>query len=239
MSSTNKTTNYELSQFLGTDKPAWLSDYNSDMGKIDAGIYTAQSTATGADGKADTNATSIGTLANLTTTAKTSLVAAINEVDANADTAQTTANTAANTATQANTKATNLQTFFNLTGSQNLTVTTDKGSLAAESKINSAHNSDGSLGKIYGNIAVDLSNQTGTLTVTIANTGLHPSESITIDALAIKFVYANGAFNYSSDAKVVIATDGTATIQAELNNIVTKIHFLLPPCLLFMTDFGD
>ena len=35
MSSTNKTTNYELSQFLGTDKPAWLSDYNTDMSKID------------------------------------------------------------------------------------------------------------------------------------------------------------------------------------------------------------
>lgn len=35
MSSTNKTTNLGLSQFLGTDKPAWLGDYNSDMQKID------------------------------------------------------------------------------------------------------------------------------------------------------------------------------------------------------------
>lgn len=35
MSSTNKTTNYELSQFIGSDKPAWLVDYNGDMSKID------------------------------------------------------------------------------------------------------------------------------------------------------------------------------------------------------------
>lgn len=35
MSSTNKTTKLGLSQFLGTDKPAWLEDYNSDMQKID------------------------------------------------------------------------------------------------------------------------------------------------------------------------------------------------------------
>lgn len=35
MSSTNKTAKLSLSQFLGTDKPAWLGDYNSDMQKID------------------------------------------------------------------------------------------------------------------------------------------------------------------------------------------------------------
>lgn len=36
MTSTNKTENYDLSQFVGTDRPTWLADYNSDMGKIDA-----------------------------------------------------------------------------------------------------------------------------------------------------------------------------------------------------------
>lgn len=35
MSSTNKTTNYSLSQYIGTDKPTYLGDYNSDMLKID------------------------------------------------------------------------------------------------------------------------------------------------------------------------------------------------------------
>ena len=73
MASTNKTTNYDLSQYIGTDKPTYLTDYNQDMSKIDTGIHAAKS-------EADTNTLAIGTLSNLTTTAKTNLVAAINEV---------------------------------------------------------------------------------------------------------------------------------------------------------------
>jgi hypothetical protein len=38
MAHTNATANYELSQFLGTDKPAWLVDYNGDMLKIDTAL---------------------------------------------------------------------------------------------------------------------------------------------------------------------------------------------------------
>lgn len=36
MTATNKTSNYQLSQFVGTDRPTWLGDYNGDMAKIDA-----------------------------------------------------------------------------------------------------------------------------------------------------------------------------------------------------------
>ena len=36
MTATNHTENYNLSQFVGTDHPTWLDDYNSDMTKIDA-----------------------------------------------------------------------------------------------------------------------------------------------------------------------------------------------------------
>lgn len=35
MTATNKTANYKLSQFVGSDRPTWLGDYNSDMSKID------------------------------------------------------------------------------------------------------------------------------------------------------------------------------------------------------------
>ena len=40
MASTNHTTNYSLSQFVGSDKPAWLGDYNQDMDKIDTQMKT-------------------------------------------------------------------------------------------------------------------------------------------------------------------------------------------------------
>ena len=51
MASTTKTTNLELSQFVGTDKPAWLTDYNGDMQKIDDGYKKLKdaNTATQAD----------------------------------------------------------------------------------------------------------------------------------------------------------------------------------------------
>ena len=49
MSSTNKTSNLELSQFIGTDSPKWLTDYNSDMQKIDAGVSAVQTQANATD----------------------------------------------------------------------------------------------------------------------------------------------------------------------------------------------
>ena len=75
MSATNHTTHYEMSQYIGSDKPTYLVDYNQDMSKIDTAIY-------GAESKAGVNETNIGTLANLTTTEKSSLVGATNEVNA-------------------------------------------------------------------------------------------------------------------------------------------------------------
>lgn len=36
MTAANHTKNYNLSQFVGTDRPTWLGDYNGDMTKIDA-----------------------------------------------------------------------------------------------------------------------------------------------------------------------------------------------------------
>lgn len=47
MSHTNSTAHYELSQFLSTDTPGWLTDVNQDNAKIDTAIYNnAQDVAT-------------------------------------------------------------------------------------------------------------------------------------------------------------------------------------------------
>lgn len=69
MSATNHTTTIGLSQYISTDKPTYLTDYNGDMLAIDNaiasdrdGISTAQNKANTADGKADANKTSIDTL---------------------------------------------------------------------------------------------------------------------------------------------------------------------------------
>ena len=52
MGATNTTANYNLSQFISTDKPAWLQDYNGDMLKIDTGINAAKVAADGAQNAA-------------------------------------------------------------------------------------------------------------------------------------------------------------------------------------------
>lgn len=74
MGATNTTTHYNLSQFVSTDKPAWLQDYNGDMLKIDAGIDeakvaadTAQTTANAANGAATQAASDITALGTTVT----------------------------------------------------------------------------------------------------------------------------------------------------------------------------
>ena len=49
MAHTNSTPNYNLPQFLGTDKPAWLTDVNNAMSDIDTAIAAAKTTADSAD----------------------------------------------------------------------------------------------------------------------------------------------------------------------------------------------
>lgn len=62
MSSTNKTNNYNLSQYIGTDKPTYLGDYNGDMLKIDTQMKNNANSATDAiaqAGEAVAKATSL------------------------------------------------------------------------------------------------------------------------------------------------------------------------------------
>lgn len=66
MSATNKTTYLDLPQFIGTDVPSWLGDFNGAMEKIDTGYNNvdikagqASSTANSASSKADINTQSI------------------------------------------------------------------------------------------------------------------------------------------------------------------------------------
>lgn len=75
MGHTNQTANYNLPQFVGTDKPSWLGDINAAFAAIDTAIAAAASEASTADGKADAltttvsgHTTQIGTLQNTVTT---------------------------------------------------------------------------------------------------------------------------------------------------------------------------
>lgn len=85
MSFTNKTPNYNLPQWLGTDKPSWLVDVNGAFSAIDTAIKNAADSGSGADA-----------------TAKAALETA--------QTAKNTANDALTQADEANTKSDNANT---------------------------------------------------------------------------------------------------------------------------------
>lgn len=238
MASTNKTTNYELSQFLGTDKPAWLSDYNTDMSKIDAQMKLNSDAATAAQGDATAAGTAIGTLANLTTDAKTNAVAAINEVDLHADTAQNTANEASVDAGAALVKATALEDALNLTADTPITSgIVSTGSVSAtvsECRVTIAKNSVGSLCKVYGYINLANTASSGACVLKITDdSGLRPETDFEVEGVCFKST-SDGI----SQARLVFKTTGE--IDCTFNktaNITQDIRLMA--CVIFVKSFGD
>lgn len=237
MASTNKTSHYELSQYVGSDKPTYLTDYNNDMSAIDTGIYNAQTKANdgytladSADGKADqalTNAgnaqtdastalTRIGTMANLTTTEKTTIVGAVNEVDADI-------------------KKFNFSTFTTYTTSD---IVNNSNGTVAECSITLASNDDNSIIKLYGDFVVD--NATSNGTITIPTTRLRPTEEITINDLGIRFGYITNAGLgecYSASAK--LKTNGDIELNFIASSSFWRSRVILFPCVIFVKNFGD
>lgn len=228
MASTNKTTNYNLSQYIGTDKPTYLGDYNGDMQKIDARMKT--------------NADGFASAQSLAQTAKDTADLA----ETHAQTGITNAGTAQSTATSALAKATANETAiskFNLSVFEtvdNTDMICPNGSLnSGASSVTVARNSDGSLAKVYGTIRVDLSSYTGQVPVSFPSS-LRPAQDITIqNAVQGRLIDTNAVGN-SAGQSITIRTNGTIEIQprTSIANHVRCDYYLLP-CLYWIKDFGD
>lgn len=244
MSSTNKTTNYELSQFIGTDKPAWLGDYNSDMNKIDAQMKLNADASAGAQGTATSASNAIGTLSSLNTDEKSTLVGAINEVDTHADTAQTNASSAYLKASANETAISALTDYFNLGtyntyNNSNFTITAGGGTVNASSEISVARNSAGTLCKIYGNIVLDNTTTAGFSTVKLtADTGLRPVSRITVSGCGIGQTSGSGVDSLINTTTVSINPDGTLEFSY-YKPITGTAYIRAIACLIFVKDFGD
>lgn len=233
MASTNKTTHYELSQYVGNDKPTYLTDYNGDMLAIDNGIYASQqkadsaySLADTADGKADTaqttantavtNAgtanTNIGTMANLETTEKSTLVGAINEV-----------NTLVNKF--------DLSTFTSHGASD---VTSSQATFGYVG-ISTALNSDGSIGKVYGLIDMNVTDGVSKdVAITISVPEITVSDSFVILSAGV----AQEQGKTITACNMIVNTNHTVTLSF-YSDINGPAKIVLSPCLYFLKDFGD
>ena len=105
---TNQTANYDLPQFVGTDKPTWLGDFNEAMSDIDAGMHknataisTMQTDVASATQAASKASQDVNTLSGTVTT----LSGTVTSVQTTANNASQTASSALNTANTANGKA--------------------------------------------------------------------------------------------------------------------------------------
>lgn len=246
MASTNKTTNYELSQFIGTDKPAWLNDYNQDMVKIDTQMKANEDANEVTEGKADTNASNIGTLANLNTSAKTDLVSAVNEVYNTAGTASNVAQSASETASSASQGVDAVNDYLNLTTFTDYNYDDNaiqkSGVTCTSGKISIARNRLGTLGKIYGRIGGlnTVAWGTGKITVNV-DTGFKPDEDIVISPAGFATSGSQYDVLYTTPVNLTIKTDGKVEIEFSTTDTGTNNRYqvILTPSLYFIKNFGD
>ena len=263
MAATNHTTNYNLPQYIGTDKPTYLGDWNSTMGAIDTQMKTnadnasgalsaaqtaqtnansALSTAQGADTKADTAITNAATAQ--TTADNASNVASSALSTANA--AQSSANTANSNALAAQASADAVASKLNLTSFETISSTdasvTGSGTIT-DFNVNTATNGDGSIGKIYGRIKIYTNGSTGKI---VFPTQLRPKDAqgvatdLTVNGICNMVHGETGNVKNSQMVSITIKSNGNVEINYAWGfNSNDYNDFALIACVLFLTPFDD
>ncbi len=242
MSATNSTPNYGLPQYLPTDKPTYLGDFNKAMLDIDTNMKSIDNKAEGAEGSIATiQATANQALENANTAQQTAEQADTKAEQAGtkadvakttADTAKNTANSALNTANNAKTTADNVLSNFNLTPNTYTTVAVSGCTISGTDKITVAANSDGSIAKIYGNITINNTAQSKQIRIT--NTPLRPASEFTINPIG----FVSTANDVCYNIRGVVSTNGTITFNVFGASSGTS-NIIIFPCLYFIKDFGD
>ena len=240
MSHTNTTANYNLPQFVGTDKPSWLTDVNGAMTSIDTQMKANADSATTASGLAQSASTSVGELSNLNTTNKNNVVSAINEVNNNLITTANTATNAGTTATNASTAVNDLINYLNLTSFNTLTATSSTGYLTlSSSTLKSAVNANGTFGRIYGKIDI-VGTGNAAATITLSDTGFRPQESFSVTGFAYAIINADTTYaRYFTDLTLTFNTNGTVTITGLSVFAGMGGRIFMQTGLIFAKDFGD
>ena len=116
MSSTNTTPNFGLPQYIPTDKPTYLGDFNKAMLDIDTNMKSIENKAQSAESGVETansNATQALNTANTARETAQTAQATATEAQTKASQAQTTASQAQTTASQAQTTASQNATNIN------------------------------------------------------------------------------------------------------------------------------
>ena len=231
MGATNRTQNYNLPQFVGSDKPTWLGDFNGAMSSIDTQMKANNDLGTTANTTANTALENSASAQSTATSAQSTATGA-----------QETATTALNKslANESNIAKINLDTFTTFSKTD-ITVLNNSFSLSNTdtSSLTLATNSDGSLCKIYGQVYGTSS--ASEMVNFYIQTDLRPESNINISPCAILFLHDRSNILNSkacSIAPLTIETDGKIRIRAGAVG-GQYLRIVLLPMLYFVKNFGD
>lgn len=229
MSSTNKTTNYQLSHYVGTDKPTYLGDYNSDMNKIDTAMKANADSAS----QAQTTANSANSLAGQANTKA-------ENAQEDANTAQTTASNALAKALTNETDISNIKADFNLnviTQFNNQSVTVTNGSVIG-GVLTLAKGANNNFFKLYGAISINNISQTDFNQQYTLHTNLVINNEYTIDGVGLFIETKNTGVNSIYRVKATMKTNGDIVLDNYVSTAVGGLLVLFP-CLYINKNFGD
>lgn len=261
-----ETTNYDLPQFVGTDKPTWLGDFNTAMDTIDTAIAENASDITSLGTRvasAESAASQASTdVASLTSTVST-LSSNVQSATTTANNAQSTASSALNTANTANGKAdtntANIATntsdisdldtrvtstedaiaLFNLTNVSSVTPTRVSGTFTIPStaRLTVATNADGSLAKVYGQVTITNVTATGTAKI---STSLRPESEFNISGACLSAVYSGTtSFKRLQQVAITFKTNGDIVFPVDMVASGDTCRLIFINSLEFIKDFGD
>lgn len=235
MSFTNQTSHYGLPQYVGSDKPKYLTDFNQAMADIDAQMYenatdaaTAQSAAEGAQSTADGAVSSIGTLntqinGDPTDPSDTGLAGDVSAVEGNVNTINSLIGNGEPTTTDKTLIGAINELYSDIHGGGSDPVTAASVSFDNTTSGLTADDVQEALDEIVASIpsagAVEL--QTGTLTAGQTSVVL-TFASQTISATSLIDVYVEDGINYSAIATT--STTVTLTFEAQAANIAVAVR---------------
>lgn len=246
MAYSNHTTNYELPQYVGTDKPSYLNDFNYAMSTIDGqmktnanGVQSAQSTANGVD-------TKVGALTDLTTTSKTSIVSAINEVKGESSgvgnlTNLTTTNKSscvgAINEVNANVKNFNLSHYTKFTDTSVLTKTN---CTVSDVNLTLATNNDDSIFKFYGSVSFTATGSGGVAVDIVVPTNIS-GVTEEYEIYPMGFVAKGNPSNNNGApyCNAFVQTDGKIRLHYWAGSNRDAITLFPIPFIIFNKNFGD
>lgn len=222
MSHTNTTANYNLPQFTGTDKPSWLTDVNGAMTSIDTQMKA----------NADANTTTAGdltTLAGRVTTAEEN----ITSQGSTLQTVSNVASSASTTATNAKNEVDGLSKYLTLNINGNASVTAS-GATVNSNTVRTASNNDGTMGKIYGQINLNVTNASGA-TIKI-QTPFRPSEGFNVQGNLLLSNISDKIIDLTG-YKITPNGEITVTLNSYFYNKEVRLYFIA--CMMSWVNFGD